>query len=66
MELSSAALHNRLEGGPDSVLQSAAMTVLDNAVQQDGQLLAQLLQQPSPAQLARQQLAEGKPLDVRV
>lgn len=66
MELSSASLHNRLEGGPDSVLQPAAMSVLEDAMAQDGKLLEQLLQQPAPAQLAQQQIAEGKPLDVRV
>ncbi len=66
MELSSASLYNRLEGGSDSVLQSAAASVLEDAMTHDGKLLEQLLQQPAPAQLAQQQLAEGKPLDVRV
>jgi hypothetical protein len=66
MELSSASLYSRLEGGPDSVLQHAALSVLEDAMTQDGELLMQLLQQPDPAQLARQQLADGRRLDVRV
>lgn len=66
MELSSASLYSRLEGGSDSVLQHAALSVLEDAMAQDGALLEQLLQQPAPAQLAQQQLAEGRPLDVRV
>lgn len=66
MELSSATLYNKLEGSSGSVLQHAALSVLEDTMAQDGELLLQLLEQPDPAQTARQQLADGKPLDVRV
>lgn len=64
MEITSAALYNKLEGGQGSVLQQAAISVLKDAQTQDTQVLEQLLQS-NPAQTAQQQIAEGKPLDVR-
>lgn len=64
MEIASAALYNKLEGGKGSVLQQAAVSVLKDTQTQDAFLLEQLLQ-PNPAQTAQEQITTGKPLDVR-
>lgn len=65
MEIASASLYNKLEGGQGAVLQQAAVSVLKDTETQPAESLEKLLKS-NPSETAQQQLAEGKSLNVRV